>query len=195
MYTHFCLMRHGHTDWNREGRLQGRKDIALNEQGRRHAVRAAERLKHGKWNVVVASDLSRAAETGEIIAAALGLPLILEPGLRERDMGPLEGLTLLEAQQRFGAMPLGGDYPGLGIETLAGLRERASQVLRGIAQSHPGSHVVAVAHGGIISAFLYSVFGGRAPAPGRPRIGNAEFVEVLHDDGVWLPLTSRPAGG
>lgn len=189
VYERFCLMRHGHTDWNREGRLQGRKDVALNDQGREYAFRAAERLKGSAWGLVVASDLARAAETGRIIASVLGLPLFLDAGLRERDMGPLEGLTLTEVTGRFGPMPLGGNYPMLNMESLSGLSRRAAATMSRIALDHPGGHIVAVAHGGIISAFLYSIFGGQTPAPGHPRIGNAQFVELLHHAGEWRPIS------
>ncbi|HWX09771.1 MAG TPA: histidine phosphatase family protein, partial [Gaiellaceae bacterium] len=81
------LVRHGETDWNAEGRLQGHTDRPLNEHGRRQAHALAERLAGDDIAAVYASDLARARETAEILGAKLGLPVSRDAGLRERDWG------------------------------------------------------------------------------------------------------------
>src|SRR5262249_61705209 len=93
------LARHGETEWNRQLRWQGGTDIALNDFGRAQAVDLAERLRPFAPARVHASDLSRARETGEIIAARLGVPFLgTDLRLNERRFGVFEGLTAAECE-------------------------------------------------------------------------------------------------
>ncbi|TMQ05877.1 MAG: histidine phosphatase family protein, partial [Deltaproteobacteria bacterium] len=86
------LARHGQTSWNALGRLQGHTDIELNDVGREQARELAARLASAELTAVWASDLARARQTGEIVAAALGLaPPTVDPDLRERHYGVFEG--------------------------------------------------------------------------------------------------------
>jgi broad specificity phosphatase PhoE len=86
------LVRHGETDWNRDGRWQGGSDTRLNDLGREQARALAERLD-GSIDVLYSSDLARARETAEIVAAKLGLEVHVDPRLRERSFGSWEGRT------------------------------------------------------------------------------------------------------
>src|SRR5215207_7850054 len=95
------LARHGETEWNRIGRWQGRTDIPLSDVGRAQAVALADRLRDRGITEIHASDLSRARETAEIVAAALGVSRIgFDPRLRERGFGSFEGLTRQECAER-----------------------------------------------------------------------------------------------
>jgi 2,3-bisphosphoglycerate-dependent phosphoglycerate mutase len=96
------LFRHGETDWNREGRLQGHTDTPLNATGLAQARTLAEKLLPHRLDAVVSSDLSRALTTAQIVAETLRIPLFTEPGLREVDVGAAEGLLWAEAKTRFG---------------------------------------------------------------------------------------------
>ena len=87
------LIRHGETDWNASGRLQGHTDRPLNDYGRRQARELADRLSDDAIAAIYASDLSRAKETAEIVGARLGLPVVVDADLRERNWGSWEGLT------------------------------------------------------------------------------------------------------
>ena len=87
------LVRHGETDWNAEGRLQGHTDRPLNDYGRTQARRLAEQLHGDGIAAIYASDLVRARETAEILSERLGLPVLLDADLRERNWGSWEGLT------------------------------------------------------------------------------------------------------
>ena len=129
------LFRHGETDWNREGRLQGHTDTPLNATGLTQAQALAESLRPHRLDAVVSSDLKRAQTTAQIVAEALRVPLFTEAGLRETDVGAAEGLLWADAKTRFGEGLTerwfsDGDvaFPGgeTGIETrmrgLAGLR-------------------------------------------------------------------------
>jgi len=83
--TEFLLVRHGETDWNAEGRLQGHTDRPLSDYGRKQARRLADELAGSDIDAIYASDLARARETAEIVGARLHLPVVLEPDLREKD--------------------------------------------------------------------------------------------------------------
>jgi broad specificity phosphatase PhoE len=85
--TTLLLVRHGETDWNAEGRLQGHTDTPLNELGRRQALTLADELAGDGIEAVYSSDLARARETAEIVAERLRLAVVLDPDLREKDWG------------------------------------------------------------------------------------------------------------
>ncbi|RYG60295.1 MAG: histidine phosphatase family protein, partial [Alphaproteobacteria bacterium] len=87
----FYFLRHGQTDWNLEGRMQGHTDIPLNATGLQQAQAAALKLKHLPITHIVTSPLSRALKTAAIAAETLGLPLHIDSNLKERTFGSLEG--------------------------------------------------------------------------------------------------------
>jgi broad specificity phosphatase PhoE len=151
--TELYLVRHGETDWNRQRRIQGLTDIALNEAGREQARATGRRLATRRWDGVYASPLSRAFETAEIIAAELGLP---EPtpldALVERNYGEAEGLDFAQVDRRW---PERGDVPGQ--ETREEVVARVLPALRALAAQHPGESLVVVSHGGAIRAVLTAV--------------------------------------
>jgi probable phosphoglycerate mutase len=160
------LVRHGETDWNKEGRYQGLTDIPLNECGRQQAAEAARNLLRGvPVRAVVSSPLLRAFETGAIIARSLGLG---EPGcspqLVERSFGEAEGRTRQEAAALFpGAVP--------GKEPLMQVLTRAMEALSSVAASYDGEHVVVTTHSALIRAVLNHV------APG---VADTQAVPILH---------------
>ncbi len=95
------LTRHGQTDWNAERRWQGHADPPLNERGREEAHALAESLVSHGIEAIYSSDLVRARETAEIVAARLGLPVTLDARLREVDVGEWSGLTTPEIEQAY----------------------------------------------------------------------------------------------
>ena len=113
------LMRHGQTDWNKEYRLQGATDIPLNEEGRRQAKEAAEKMRDIPFECVYSSPLIRAKETAQIISAFHDIPTVVDDRLKEMSFGIYEGTTpdyekqdinrvlLFEAPHRF--VPQGGE--------------------------------------------------------------------------------------
>lgn len=100
-----CLFvfRHGETDWNREGRLQGRTDTSLNATGLAQAEVLAARLRPHRLDAVVSSDLKRALTTARIIGEMLQVPVTIDHGLCETGVGLAEGMLWEEAKARFGA--------------------------------------------------------------------------------------------
>lgn len=147
--TEFWLIRHGETDWNIEKRFQGQTDIPLNANGRLQAYELAERLNGTHFDAIYSSDLGRARETAEIIAAQVQVPVQFDIRLREIRHGAWEGQTLdpdksLEMRSLY-ADPLNAHAPG--GETLAQVAARTAQALDEIASKFPDNHVLVVAHG------------------------------------------------
>jgi broad specificity phosphatase PhoE len=135
--TTLLLVRHGETDWNAEGRLQGHTDRPLSEFGGRQTRRLADDLEDEELEAIYSSDLSRARETAEIVGERLGLPVVLDPDLREKDWGTWEGLTAVERDRV--------EFVG---ESTEAHQERILRALQRISERHPGGRVLVVTHGG-----------------------------------------------
>lgn len=152
-----CLVRHGETEWNRVGRIQGFSDIPLNATGEAQAEALAERLvKEDVWHHVYCSDLVRARQTAERVAKRVGLTITADERLRERNLGPLEGKNRFEVQEMFGGADLQSiDWDNLpGVESRHHLQLRALRALTEIATRHVGQKIIVVSHGAFIKAFL-----------------------------------------
>jgi len=158
--TTLVLVRHGETEWNLEGRWQGQRDSRLTALGREQASRTATRLSRMKISAVYTSDLGRARQVAQLIAAPHGLPLIEREDLRERSYGVLEGKTDQEAaaSERSWYITWKADHLHLaapGGETYQMLCDRVVNELYEIVKSHPGETVVVSTHGGPIKCALY----------------------------------------
>ncbi|GLT76203.1 hypothetical protein SLA2020_478760 [Shorea laevis] len=160
IYAEIIVVRHGETEWNADGRIQGHLDVELNDVGRQQAASVADRLsREPKISAIYSSDLKRASETAEIIAARCGeLEVIKDPELRERHLGDLQGLVLREAanvspkaHKAFMSHRTDEDIPG-GGESLDKLYDRCTSVLQRIGRKHIGGQVVVVTHGGVVRA-------------------------------------------
>lgn len=157
MTTLLYLVRHGETDWNAQRRIQGSTDIPLNDTGRRQAADAAELLARRRFDAVVASPLSRASETGAIIADRLGLAApTTYPGLAERSYGEAEGLTDTEVTARYPH----DDIPGR--ESRSALLARITETLAEIAVRFDGGVVVVATHGAVIRSVVNEAAPGTA---------------------------------
>ncbi len=170
--TVLLLVRHGETDWNADGRLQGQTDRPLNDFGRRQARELAEKLAGEQLDAVYASDLSRARETAETIGARLGLPVVLDPDLREKDWGTWEGLTAVERDRV--------EFAGESTREHAGRMLRA---LRRIAARHPGGHVLVVTHGGSMRRVQSAALGLALPV-----VENCGRWACVCENGAFRPV-------
>ncbi len=160
--TTLLLVRHGETAWNREGRFQGHADPPLSPVGRRQAAELADELEACPPTAVYASDLRRAVQTAEIVAARFGLPLDTDPGLREVDVGEWSGLTWPEIRARFPDGVDRHDARGYGWElgeSYEQMADRALASLRRIAGRHDGERVLVVVHGGTMRALAAYIEG------------------------------------
>ena len=174
------LARHGETEWNAIGRMQGHTDVPLNETGRAQARALAASVAGAGLTAVVASDLARARETAEIVAAVLGLAApIIEPALRERRFGVFEGLTRDQCaelhpeawrawQERTGGPP--------GAEPRALAIARVAEALERIAIDAALGSTLVVTHGGVMRLWLRELLGEDVPP-----ISNTAVYELHHD--------------
>ncbi|MBF4588133.1 histidine phosphatase family protein [Curtobacterium sp. VKM Ac-2887] len=163
MTTLLYLVRHGETDWNAQRRIQGSTDIPLNDTGRRQATEAAELLTRRQFDAVVASPLSRAAETGAIIADRLGLAApVTYAGLAERSYGEAEGLTDTEVTAEYPH----DDIPGR--ESRSALLARITETLGEIAVRFDGGVVVVATHGAVIRSVVNEAAPGTADRHATP---------------------------
>ena len=158
------LIRHGQTQWNREGRWQGQADPPLNAFGRRQARRVALDLRGARLDHLYSSDLRRAVETAHIIGADLGLAVIPDPRLREINLGRWQGMLSVDIKaqypdefQLWHTSPLTTRPPdGEDVHTLAA---RVLEAISEIALRHPDQQIGVVAHELPIAVVLAHVRG------------------------------------
>ena len=191
------LVRHGETDWNVAGRLQGASDIPLNENGRAQARAAAPELaRMFTVDTVICSQLSRAVETATIIADAVGASVVIDERLQERAYGVWEGLS---EEERCAEHPdendrwERGEEPRIeGYESHVAVRDRAMAAIADLAGGD-GTHVI-VSHGSttrvLVTALLGVPLGGRAIGT----LGNVQWAELTSDDGAPWVLQSLNSG-
>jgi broad specificity phosphatase PhoE len=191
--TKLLLVRHGETDWNRDGRWQGGSDTRLNDLGREQAQALAEQLD-GEIDVLYSSDLARARETAEIVAAKLGLEIRLDPRLRERGFGSWEGLTTVEIEERFADAHrrwLAGEGAGADdAETFEDFSARVEDFLSDVLCLHPGEEVLVISHGGSIRVIHALAAGVDYVRDHRliPGVPNCSVARYGARDGKLAPL-------
>ena len=159
------LIRHGLTDWNELGILQGQLDIPLNDTGRVQAEELYTKIKDVPFAAAYASDLSRASETASIVLKDRELDIITTPMLREMYLGNWQGLksaALVEWLTANNISTLGyprDEYLDFKIdpdcESYSNIFERTLNFIRDVAIKHLGSSILVSAHGGVLSSFLY----------------------------------------
>lgn len=188
--TTILLARHGETDWNAERRYQGHADRPLNAAGRLQARELAQSLLSEGVSAIYSSDLLRARETAEIVAAWIGLPVITRDALREIDVGEFSGLTHEEIVARWPEVPARTDALGYGWtrgESFEALHTRIAAELRRIAGVHPGETVLVVGHGAMMRVVLAARAGldlsAHRQVVGPIANGAVERIELPATDG------------
>lgn len=188
-----ALIRHGRTDWNTAGRLQGRTDVPLNNAGRADALRVAGALSTEAWHALYSSPLARAATTAQIIGDQLGLRVHVRDCLIERSYGVLEGRSRHElrrrrARQREPAQPIAG------MEADPTLRNRAVHCLSTLIQVHINQRLLIVSHGGFLNAFLHHISQGRI-GTGITQLANGSVTRLTwRPDVGWSVVSLNEAG-
>jgi broad specificity phosphatase PhoE len=192
--TQFCLVRHGQTDWNLEGRYQGQSDIPLNEIGRNQVRVLAQKIKGCSFSAIYTSDLERAYETARILAASLRLPVICDSRLREINQGQWEGQLVDDIKIRFAGLwqqrtldPASLRPPG--GETVAEVAKRVYATMDDITHLHPNTSVLVSSHGLVLATVICKV-------RGIP-LGQAYSVIPNNAEPIWLEWESTgpaPAG-
>ena len=189
----FCtlyIVRHGETDWNVKGLLQGQTDIDLNKTGIKQAKELGKTLGNIRFSIAFSSDSLRAKRTAEIIALEKKIAVQTTKALRERRFGKYEGrpwrqvkfqglvakFFKLSMKERFNKAP----YPG--FESDEKLMARLIPLLREISIANLGKNVLVVTHGGILGTFLNHLgFNkGKELPPGT--INNTSYI-IIQSDG------------
>jgi len=164
MTRRVIIWRHGRTEWNLAGRVQGQTDVPLDAVGREQARSAAARLASLRPTRIVSSDLARARDTAEELGSLTGVTVTTDARFRERGFGVREGLTLTEAWEQFPdhmARWLAGDEAGIpGSESGVTAGERFTSALNEhLATLGPDETLVVVSHGGVTRAGTFSFLG------------------------------------
>jgi probable phosphoglycerate mutase len=193
---HVLILRHGETDSNAGGVIQGWLPVPLNERGRAQSRLLANRLKSFVPRVhrLISSDLVRARQTAEPIEHTLGLQAVFDPRWRERGLGEMEGKMIGERETWRAAS---GETDAAGAESVDVFRERARLAFESLRAEYPKDSAVAVVtHGGTIRSILHHFGTGRLEldsnhraaldSPDLETIANCSILHVtLHADAVW----------
>ena len=181
------LVRHGETDWNQAGLLQGQTDIALNAQGLEQAREAAERLKEVSFEIAFCSPLIRAKRTAETIIGDRKITLTTDERLRELNFGPWEGVdirTIKDAASQPFTNP-GSYIPPEGAESFAQLYKRSGEFVDQVLLPLEGTYetVLVVAHGGVNRSILNPILNIPVDDFWRMHMGNCATAILDCTDG------------
>jgi 2,3-bisphosphoglycerate-dependent phosphoglycerate mutase len=186
--TRILAVRHGETAWNRDTRIQGHTDIALNEHGLWQAGRLAHALRDETIDAFYASDLSRAFETAQAVARQRGGQVHSHTGLRERCFGRFEGRTWAELEEHFPVEALAWrtrvpDFaPPEGGESLLALRTRVVDAVSELASRHSGGQILVATHGGVLDVLYRAATRLDLQAPRSWTMTNTAINRLL-----WSP--------
>ncbi len=189
--TYLYVARHGETEWNRKGRLQGWDDSQLTDKGKAQAGALGERLKEISIDKVYISPLGRVKQTAEIALKGLSVSVSEDERLREISLGEWEGLRSGDAEERHPELyrkaleephlfdpPWGEDYYEL--------KRRVVEAVEEIVSKHEGKNVLLISHG-LASKTLISHFEGRSMRDLRkgPNIGECSLSLIDLKDGCF----------
>lgn len=175
--TTICLIRHGETEWNKIGRIQGTTDVPLNETGKSQARACGSHLTKESWDVIVTSPLKRAKQTAAIINETMRLPIFEMTEFQEKHFGKAEGMT---AEERYGLYP-DKNYPGQ--EQPQAFHGRLSKGLAQLNAQFGNQRVLVVAHGGVINAILEQLAHGEYD--GEVRLQNGGMNHLAYASERW----------
>jgi len=185
------LVRHGETQWNAERRIQGQSDSPLTEKGVQQAWQVAERARTLGITHVISSDLGRTQQTARIIADACGCDVILEPRIRELDMGVLEKRhidTLTEMEEGWRRTLVNGTEDGRipEGESMQELSVRMHAALAECLKLPAGSRPLLVSHGIALGCLVSTILGLPAYAERRLRLRNCSISRIDYQESQWL---------
>jgi probable phosphoglycerate mutase len=190
MATELVLVRHGETDMNRELRFQGQVDVALNAMGLEQARRLAARLAGEQAHAVYVSDLRRACQTAEPIAAALALQPVLDTALREQAFGRVDGMRVEDIQRAHpGAweawLRFEADFAMPEGESTRAFHTRVLDAVQRVVAAHAGQTVIVVTHGGVLDMIYRTARSLGLNGPRQGEIPNAGVNRIRVREGVF----------
>ena len=173
-----CLVRHGETEWNNLGKLQGREDIPLNMVGINQIKDTVNYLKDFRWDIIITSPLLRAKESAEIIAKEIiNVKIVEDDDFKERDYGKASGMTSEERKLHF------PDGIWTGVESSEQLRNRTVKALLKYINEYKGKNIIIVSHGAAINSIL-THFSKDEIGTGKTTLKNAcmTLIEVIDNE-------------
>ncbi|MFZ3577362.1 histidine phosphatase family protein [Virgibacillus sp. DJP39] len=177
--TMICLVRHGETDWNALGKLQGATDVPLNSKGVQQAEECGVYLKSTTWDIVISSPLQRAKCTAGIIHKTLSnVPLIEMDDFSEKSFGDAEGMNLEERKSTFPDR----NYPNQ--EDNDSFKKRVMSGLEKVNHNYPNAKVLLIAHGAVINSILATLSNGEVGS-GKTRLNNACISNIQFIQDQW----------
>lgn len=192
--NNFCtlyLIRHGETEWNKIGIIQGQSDSALTEEGEKQVKQTSSELKNIQFDAIFSSDLHRAYKTAEIINLERELVIQTSKALRERNYGHYEGTSREEYRNKFQHLmdkvkelsreeqsKFKFDYD---IESEEDVIARFITQLREIAIAYPRKNILVVSHGGCLRTFLTHLGWAKYGELPMGSFSNAGYIKVLCD--------------
>jgi broad specificity phosphatase PhoE len=184
--THFGLLRHATTEWNRERRIQGQTDTPLSPPGDRQAGQWGQILKAYPWNRILVSDARRALETAARINAVLEAPMECDPRLREQDWGEWTGKTISQVKQEAPLLlaeqeKAGWNFCPPGGEDRRAVRDRSMKAIARACDKWGGESILVVTHEGVIKCLLYALCGRRFLPEETAMIRPRSLHFLIHD--------------
>jgi probable phosphoglycerate mutase len=188
--TRLCLVRHGETAWNAEGRVQGQVDVPLSAVGRAQARAVAAALAGERFAAIYSSDLARVRQTAEPAAERLGLPVALDSRLRERHYGMFERHTYVEVRERYPAeyarfRDKDLDFDFVSGESLRTFAARALACVAALIERHAGESILVFTHGGVLEMVYRHASGRTLSSPRDFELPNAALNRVEARPGAW----------
>jgi probable phosphoglycerate mutase len=187
--TRLCLIRHGETAWNAEGRVQGQLDIPLSATGLAQAAAVSVALKGESFDAIYSSDLVRVRQTAQPSANMLKKQPLLDERLRERHYGVFQSITYVEAKERFPedyarfrSKDLDFDFET--GESLRGFDERVLVFFRELLESRKGQNLLVFTHGGVLEILYRHATGRGLTTPRDFEIPNAALNRLTYN-GEW----------
>lgn len=190
MITEFFVVRHGESEANLKGVLQGQSDMELNQRGVRQAEYTAERLKSEHFDCIFSSDLSRAMKTALLIAKQQRVPVYPLPSLREWDLGALQGQKWSELADRYPEIMTAfkseiGEVMVPGGESKLDFYRRVANCLDELSARLTGKKILLITHGGVLKAMFRHIVGPVAEGARLPLTSNASVSSFRCIDGFW----------
>lgn len=195
--AHICVTRHGETDWNKRGVLQGWSDVPVNALGRRQAGMLAASLSDAGFTAVWSSPLVRARETAEIVAAALRLPPpSCHEGLKERHFGAIQGIPKDELAELNPALleQILRRNPAasfVGGETMDEFADRVLGAFADIGAMHGADRVIVITHGWVMDVVTRHIDGLARDAILAMKRKNGESLWI---EATATHIVAAPAG-
>ncbi len=194
--THFYIIRHGETEWNKEGRLQGHEDSPLTPDGIEQVSKTAKKLASAPIDHIYSSDLGRAIQTARIIAKPHKKPVIPDPKLREVCFGEYEGMDVLDYQKMFGPrhdkrLKLSYEesihfriHPT--FESIYETSQRMLSALKNLHEQHSGSTIAVITHGAVMRYTLTSILNIHVAKAPHNCVSNAAYMHLEYENGFML---------